>query len=109
MCELSVSLNEDGQSRQIAKDVVYALQNVDSVIVKDILGTSTKVTSAMITKINITNETLTLKTHPLVGQFLKFFSLCTEMDGSISDINQAWNQLKKMGDELIERSRNQSL
>ena len=101
MCELSVLLNEDGQSRQIAKDVVYALQNVDSVIVKDILGTSTEVTSAMITKINITNETLTLITHPLIGEFLKFFALFTETDGSITDIDQAWNQLKKMGDELI--------
>jgi predicted RNA-binding protein len=109
MCELSVLLNEDGQSRQIAKDAVYALQNVDSVIVKDILGTSTKVTSAMITKINITNETLTLITHPLVGEFLKFFALYTETNGSISDLDQAWNQLKKMGDELIKRSRNQSL
>ncbi len=55
----------------------------------------------MIAKINITNETLTLITHPLVGQFLKFFALYTETDGSITDIDQAWKQLKKMGDELI--------
>ena len=109
MCELSVLLNKDGESQQIAKDVVYALQNGDRLIVKDILGTTTEISSAMIAKVNITNETLTLIAHPLVGQFLKFFALYTETDGSISDIEQAWNQLKKMGDELIKRSKNQSL
>lgn len=100
LCELSVLLSEDGASRQIAKDVVYALQNGDTLIVKDILGTPTEVSSAMIAKVNITNETLTLIAHPLVGKFLKFFALLTD-ESDISDIEQAWGQLKKTGDELI--------
>lgn len=100
MCELSVLLNKDGESQQIAKDVVYALQNGDTLIVKDILGTPTEVSSAMIAKVNITNETLTLIAHPLVGQFLKFFALLTD-ESNISDIEHAWGQLKKTGDELI--------
>jgi predicted RNA-binding protein len=101
LCELSVLLNKDGESRQIAKDVVYALQNGDTMIVKDILGTPTEVSSAMIAKVNITNETLTLIAHPLVGQFLKFFALLTD-ESRISDIQQSWNQLKEMGDEFIQ-------
>jgi predicted RNA-binding protein len=100
MCELSVLLNKDGESQQIAKDVVYALQNGDTLIVKDILGTSTEVSSAMIAKVNIANETLTLIAHSLVGKFLKFFALLTD-ESDISEIKQAWGQLKKAGDELI--------
>lgn len=102
LCELSVLLNKDGESQQIAKDVVYAIQNGDTLIVKDILGASTEVSSAMITKLNITNETITLIAHPLVGQFLKFFALLTD-ESSISDIEHAWGQLKNMGDELIQK------
>lgn len=102
MCELSVLLDKDGESKQIAKDVVYALQNGDTLLVKDILGTPTEVSSAMITKLNIANETLTLIAHPLVGQFLKFFAILTE-ESNFSDIEQAWNQLKKTGDELIKK------
>ena len=102
MCELSVLLNEDGESRQIAKAVVYALQNGDMLIVKDILGASTEVSSAMIAKVNITNETLTLVAHPLVGQFLKFFALLTDTSDK-SDIEQAWNQLKELGEELLRK------
>jgi predicted RNA-binding protein len=101
MCELSVLLNKDGESQQIAKDIVYALQDGDTMVVRDILGTSTQVSSAMIAKLNITNETLTLIAHPLVGQFLKFFALLTD-ESSISEVEQAWDQLKKMGDELIQ-------
>jgi predicted RNA-binding protein len=102
MCELSVLLNKDGESQQIAKDIVYALQDGDTMVVRDILGTSTQVSSAMIAKLNITNETLTLIAHPLVGQFLKFFALLTD-ESSISEVEQAWDQLKKMGDELIQK------
>ena len=109
MCELSVLISEDdGETRQIAKDVVYALQNGDTLILKSILGASTEISSAMIAKINITNETLILVAHPIVGQFLKFFALLTD-ESNISDIEHAWNQLKKMGNELIKRSKNQSL
>jgi len=100
LCELSVLLNEDGEQRQIAKDIVYALQNGDTLIIKDILGASKEVTSAMIAKVNITNETLTLIAHPLVGQFLKFFALLID-ESSISDIKKTWNNLKEMGDEFI--------
>ena len=101
MCELSVLLNEDGEQRQIAKNIVYALQNRDTLIIRDILGASKEVPSAMIAKVNITNETLTLIADPLVGQFLKFFSLLNDKS-SVSDIQKAWKRLKEMGDEFIQ-------
>ena len=105
MCEFKVSVSDGSKSSIVANDIVYAEQVDGKIVLKDILGVTSLVESAIISYINVNQQQMKLLSLPVLNSFIKFVGLFTECkaDGKYDpDIESIWNQLKIEGNRLVE-------
>ncbi|MHA1379830.1 MAG: CooT family nickel-binding protein [Candidatus Helarchaeota archaeon] len=103
MCEFKVKLNSENQLKDVCNEIIYA--NVDeNIILRDILGSTNIVESAIITEVSVTSARMTLFYSPILKNILKFLKLqkkCYEeklLDQKIVDL---WNEIKEEGDAFV--------
>ncbi|MEM4165470.1 MAG: CooT family nickel-binding protein [Nitrososphaerales archaeon] len=104
MCELKVSLKEDGKSVEVAQDVIYVKLSEQNLILRDVLGSSKIVEGALVEELDISKESLILLKSPLLTKVARFLSI---LNTSIStrrydqSIEAAWEDVKAEGDRCI--------
>lgn len=104
MCELKVTLRENGFTREVAQDVVYVKLSGQDLILKDALGASKIVEGALVEELDISKESLTLLKAPLLTKAVKFLNA---LNASISNgrydqsIEATWEEVKAEGDRCI--------
>jgi hypothetical protein len=70
MCEFKIEKKIDGS--QIGEEIVVAqYSQKNQLLLKDILGSSLTLESALILDVNTLNQTLTVLEHPLIKDFLE--------------------------------------
>jgi predicted RNA-binding protein len=109
MCEFKVSVSDGKQSSVVATDVVYAEQTEGKIILKDILGVSSAVESAIISYVNVNSQQMKLLSSPMFTSFFKFIEIyakCAKEGRYNPEVESTWKQLKKEGDQLIEELKN---
>ncbi|WXG40193.1 MAG: CooT family nickel-binding protein [Candidatus Freyarchaeum deiterrae] len=105
MCEFKVSVSDSVKSSVVATDVVYAEQVEGKVVLRDILGVSSVVDSAIISYVNVNSQQMKLLSLPIFTSFIKFIELYNKCaaDGECDpEFESAWNKLKLEGNQLIE-------
>ncbi|MFB0563161.1 MAG: CooT family nickel-binding protein [Candidatus Lokiarchaeia archaeon] len=105
MCEFKVSVSDGKQSSVVATDIVYAEQVEGKIVLRDILGVSSEVESAIISYVNVNSQQMKLLSLPVLQSFIKFIELytkCTEDGKYDPEIEGAWNQLKIEGNQILE-------
>lgn len=105
MCEFKVSVSDGKQSSIVATDIVYAEQVEGKIVLRDILGVSSEVESAIISYVNVNSQQMKLLSLPILQSFIKFIELYTKCtaDGKYApEIEGAWNQLKIEGNQIVE-------
>ena len=69
MCEFKVKLNSENELKDVCNEVIYA--NVDETIVlRDILGSTNEVESAIITEVSVPSAKMTLLYSPILKNIL---------------------------------------
>ncbi|MEM3561600.1 MAG: CooT family nickel-binding protein [Candidatus Jordarchaeaceae archaeon] len=104
MCEFKVTVSDGKKSSIVATDIIYAEQVEGKVILRDILGASSEVNSAIISYVNVNSQQLKLLSLPIIENFARFLQLYTKSvtDGKYNpEIEETWNQLKNEGNQLI--------
>nr|MDO8079950.1 CooT family nickel-binding protein [Candidatus Freyarchaeota archaeon] len=105
MCEFKVSVSDGEQWSVVATDVVYAEQVEGKIVLRDILGVSSAVESAIISYVNVNSQQMKLLSLPILTSFFKFIELYAKCaaDGEYDpEFESIWNQLKIEGNRLIE-------
>ncbi|MHA1262275.1 MAG: CooT family nickel-binding protein [Candidatus Freyarchaeota archaeon] len=105
MCEFKVLVSDGKSSSVVATDIVYAEQVEGRVILRDILGVSSEVDSAVISYVNVNSQQMKLLSLPILASFLRFveqYTQCVSGGGSTADVESAWNRLVEEGGRLIE-------
>jgi len=103
VCELKVRLNRAQADEQVAEDVIYARNEPSHVLLKDVLGTTRTVPAALISTIDIGNESLLLTQSSVIPPFLRFLEVFQKAESSQSYglVEERWNELKAAGDEAV--------
>jgi predicted RNA-binding protein len=104
MCELKVTLREDGKVADVAEDVVYVKLSERNLILRDVLGRSKIVEDALVDELDISKESLTLVKSPLLTKAAKFLSLYDAVLSSgkyDQSLEAAWEEVKAEGDRCI--------
>ncbi len=105
MCEFKVSVSDGSESSFVANDIVYAEQVEGKIVLRDILGVSSVVESAIISYVNVNSQQMKLLSLPILNSFTKLIELYTKCtaDGKFDpEIESAWDQLKIEGNLLVE-------
>lgn len=105
MCEFKVSVSDGKQSSVVATDVVYAEQVEGKIILRDILGVSSDVESAIISYVNVNSQQMKLLSLPILTSFFKFIEMyakCASEGKYNPEVESTWNKLKNEGMRLIE-------
>ena len=102
MCEFKVYSGPEGIEELIAEDITNAKLEENSLVLSDIIGRTTKVVGALITEVDVKNESLRLYSSPLIFDLLTLFLSCERRDQSaIDQLESAWKALKARGDQVI--------
>ena len=102
MCEFKVYSRSEGKQELIAEDVTNAKLDEKSLVLSDILGKTAKVEGALITEVDVKNESLRVYSSPLIFDLLMLFVSCERLDRSaIDQLESAWKDLKARGDQVI--------
>jgi predicted RNA-binding protein len=111
MCEFKVTVSDGKKSSIAATDIIYAEQVEGKVILRDILGASLEVNSAIISYVNVNTQQLRLLSIPILESLTKFLGLyieCVKNGRYNAEIEEAWDRLKNEGKKLIDGLRKDS-
>lgn len=100
MCEFKVF----NQGRLVAQDIVHASTSNGVLILKDVLHSQISVGEALITEIDVANESMRLKEDPLLGEMLRFLETIASCERSAkydNSLEESWQEVKSRGDERI--------
>ncbi|MBD3196248.1 MAG: CooT family nickel-binding protein [Candidatus Lokiarchaeota archaeon] len=99
MCEFKVKDLSDGA--QLAEEIVVLSYSEDhELLLKDILGVSEKMDSALIYDVDTLDQTCSLIQHPLVNPFLTLIKKITQNQVEKSDIKALQEGLEELKKEL---------
>jgi len=102
MCEFKVYSGTEGKQELIAEDITNAKLDENSLVLSDILGRTVKVEGALITEVDVKNESLRVYSSPLIFNLLTLFVSCERWDRRpIDQLESAWKALKERGDQVI--------
>ena len=102
MCEFKVYSGPEGRQELIAEDITNVKLEENSLVLSDILGRTAKVEGALITEVDVKNESLRVYSSPLIFDLLTLFISCERQDWSaIDQLESAWRALKARGDQVI--------
>lgn len=103
MCEFKVYLGPQEQQKLIAEEITNAKLDGKSLVLTDILGSTIKVESALITEVDVKNELLRFCSAPFIPELLNFLVSCERRDkSSLNQLESAWEALKARGNEFID-------
>jgi len=92
----------EGKQELIAEDITNAKLDENSLVLSDILGRAAKVEGALITEVDVKNESLRVYSSPLIFDLLTLFVSCERRDRrTIDQLESAWKALKERGDKVI--------
>jgi predicted RNA-binding protein len=100
MCEFKV-ITPHGE---IAREITYATIEGKAVLLKDVLGATTRAENMIITEVDVGRETLTLEEAPIIASLLSFLSAWRESlsRGSYDEsIESYWEDVKAQGDAMV--------
>lgn len=99
MCEFKVKDKSDGS--QLAEDiVVLSYSNEQTLLLKDILGSSKELDSALIYDVDTLDQTCTLIQHPIVNSFLTVLKKISQNKANASDIDRLQEKLELVKENL---------
>jgi len=102
LCEFKVYSGQQEKQKLIVEDITNAKLNENSLVLTDILGRRTKVEGALITEVDVKNESLRLYNAPFILELLKLFVSCERQErNALNQLEAAWKALKVRGDEVI--------
>ncbi len=104
LCEFKVISKEAKKERKVGEDIVYAKFSEDHVLLKDILGGTTKIHGAIIEEVDVNSEILKLASSPIIIKINKFLDACQKCDSEkVYDkkLEALWEDVKASGDEAI--------
>ncbi|NVM03724.1 MAG: CooT family nickel-binding protein [Candidatus Helarchaeota archaeon] len=108
MCEFKVKMTSENDVKDVCKDVLYAKID-ENIILRDILGTTNTVESAIITEVSVPSAKMTLLYSPILKNILKLLKLqnkCFEEGKFDKKMTEIWEQVKKEGDIFINSLQN---
>ena len=103
LCEFKVKLNSENELKEVGNDILYAKVG-GNIILRDILGSTTTVESAIITEVSVPSTKMTLFYSPILKNILKFLKLqqkCYEEGKFDNNIAELWEEIKIEGDNFI--------
>lgn len=103
MCEFKVKLDSENNLTDVCNDILYA-KIEENVILRDVIGNTNTVESAIITEVSVPSERLTLFYSPLLKNILKLLKIqkkCYEEEKFDLEITKVWEKVKKEGDSFI--------
>ena len=99
MCEFKIV--DKKTNTKIAEEVVIlAYSDERKLLLKDILGISNSLESALIYEVNTLDQTCTIIQNPLVNPFIKLLEKISEKKAQGSDIKQFQSILEEFKDRL---------
>jgi len=102
LCEFKVFSGPQEKQELIAEEITNVELNENSLILTDILGRTTKVEGALITEVDVKNESLQVYKSPFIFELLRLFLSCERQERSaLNQLESAWKALKARGDEVI--------
>jgi len=102
LCEFKVYSGLEGKQKLIAEDITNAKLDGNSLVLTDILGKTTRVEGALITEVDVKNESLRVYNSPFIFELFKLFIARERRDRSALDqLESAWKALKAREDEVI--------
>ena len=97
MCEFKIIRKNDGS--QIGEDItIIAYSESHELLLRDILGATIKLDSALIMEVNTLNKKTTVIEHPLIKDFIGLINNInnnTVTTSEINDFQQKINELKE--------------
>ena len=100
MCEFKVF----DQQTLVAEGIVYAKLSDGALVLRDILHSATDLKETLVMEIDVANETMRLRRHPLIGDMLRFLDAvarCEESGKYDRGLEELWQRAKSRGDETI--------
>jgi len=102
LCEFKVYSGPEGRQELIAEDITNVKLEENSLVLSDILGRTVKVEGALITEVDVKNESLRVYSSPLIFDLLTLFISCKRRDRrAIDQLESAWKALKARGNQVI--------
>ena len=104
MCEFKVKINSENQLKDVCNEIIYAKVD-ENIILRDILGSTNEVESAIITEVSVPSAKMTLLYSPILKNILKFLKLqnqCYEKGLFDQELSKLWNEIKDEGDAWID-------
>ncbi len=103
MCEFSVKLEKNGDTVVIAQDIVRVKISGAKCVFQDILRSSQETSPYLIAKVDVPNEELIVREIPMLDLLLELADEYKEAksSGELKNLERAWTQIKKSGDELV--------
>ena len=99
MCEFKIIKKNDNS--QIGEDIIilgYTEEN--ELIFKDILGTGTKLDSALILDVNTISQTTIILEHPLINDFIGLMKNLVDNKATITQVEKFQSQLDELKNSL---------
>jgi hypothetical protein len=101
-------MNAENNVKDVCNDVLYAKID-ENIILRDILGTTNTVESAIITEVSVPSAKMTLLYSPILKNILKLLKLQNECykEGKFDNkMIEIWEKVKKEGDSFINSLQN---
>jgi len=99
MCEFKIIKKNDNS--QIGEDIIilgYTEEN--ELVFKDILGTGTKLDSALILEVNTISQTAIILEHPLIKDFIGLLKNLVDKKATPIQVDKIQTQLDKLKNSL---------
>ena len=99
MCEFKIIKKNDDS--QIGEDIIilgYTEEN--ELVFKDILGTGTKLDSALILDVNTISQTTVILEHPLIKDFIGLMKNLVDKNATITQVENFQSQLDELKNSI---------
>ncbi|TXT60095.1 MAG: hypothetical protein BAJALOKI1v1_1320009 [Promethearchaeota archaeon] len=94
MCEFKV-IDKKTKAQVAEEIVILSYSDEKKLLLKDILGISGNLESALIYDVNTLNQTCTLIQHPLINPFLQLQEKISKGTAQISDVERVQSALEE--------------
>ena len=99
MCEFKIIKKSDNS--QIGEDIIilgYTAEN--ELVFKDILGTGTKLDSALMLEVNTISQTTVILEHPLIKDFIGLMKNLIDKKATTTQVENVQSQLDELKSSL---------
>ena len=99
MCEFKIIKKNDNS--QIGEDIIIiGYTEEDELVFKDILGTGTKLDSALMLDVNTISQTAVILEHPLIKDFIGLMKNLADNTATTTHVDNIQSQLDELKNSL---------